>query len=125
MNKINDKMNNNFNGSRMNRSNSTDYLKQKEIKSYKYNNNNYKKKNIQEDILDDPYEKIPYVLKESSFRVERSLEFLSPKERSIRKSQIKKSEAERLLMTLEKAKNVPQHQDIPIADHIKVMILIN
>ena len=126
-NKVNDKMNNYFNDSRMNRSNSSDYLKQKETKSYKYNNKNYKNKNIQEDILDDPYEKIPYIPKESSIRVERSLEFLSPKERSIRKSQIKKSEAERALMTLEKAKNAPQHQhqDIPIADHIKVIMLIH
>ena len=112
-----------------NNNNNNDNNKQKEIKSYRNNNKNIKSKNLPENILDDPYEKIPYVRKERSSHTELPMEYLSPKERSIRNSQKKKMEADRLMMS-EKAKNVPQNknqnqnQDIPIADHIKVIILI-
>ena len=114
-----DKNNKKLIDSRISRA-SSDNSKQKGVKTNQNSNKNFKNKYVPEDILDDPYQKIPCVPKERSFRVERSLEYLSPKERSIRNSQMKKSESDRLLMTLEKAKNIPQHQDIPIADHIKV-----
>ena len=123
--------NNNNNDKQINAKNivpNNDNNKQKEIKPYKNNNKNMKSKNIPENILDDPYEKIPYVRKERSSHTELPMEYLSPKERSIRNSQKKKMEADQLLMTSEKAKNVPQNknqnQDIPIADHIKVIMLI-
>jgi hypothetical protein len=129
-NKHNDNSNNNNNNNKQRNTknvapNTDNSNKQKEIKS---NNKNIKSKNVPENILDDPYEKLPYARKERSSHTELPMEYLSPKERSIRNSQKKKMEADRLLMTSEKAKNVPQNknqnQDIPIADHIKVMILI-
>ena len=115
-----DSQNSDNNNEQINAKNVTLNVKQKEIKSYRNNNKNTKSKNIPEDVLNDPYDRLPYIRKERSSHTELPLEYLSPKERSIRK---KKMESHRLMMSA-KAENLPQNQnqnqDIPIADHIKV-----
>lgn len=121
----NNNNNNNNNNKQIITKNTTpnaDNIRKREIKSFKNNIKNIKSKNIPENVLDDPYDKLLFFRQERSSRTELPLEYLSPKERSIRK---KKMEADRL-MTSAKAENVSpnqnqnQNQDIPIADHIKV-----
>ena len=69
--------------------------------------------------LDDPYEDLPRP-KKITFVPERSLEYLSPKERSIRNSQLKKMDSQNLIAASKDVRNSSQRQNVPITDHIQV-----
>ena len=69
--------------------------------------------------MDDPYEDLPRP-KKITFVPERSLEYLSPKERSIRNSQLKKMDSQNLIVASKDVRNSSQRQNVPITDHIQV-----
>jgi hypothetical protein len=90
--------------------------------------NNFKLNNSShESELEDPYEEIQkhknthkHTRKDRSSLPDRSFDFLSPKDRSIRNSQMKKLDAQKLNSAANNARSSPQKLNIPISDHIQV-----
>ena len=103
--------------------NKNDYIGVKSNeKNQNKKNTEYSKNNVTyKSELDDPYEDLPRP-KKTTFVPERSLEYLSPKERSIRNSQLKKSESNNLIVASKSVRNshIPHRQNVPITDHIQV-----
>jgi hypothetical protein len=80
-----------------------------------------------ESELEDPYEENQkhknthkHTQKHHTSLPDRSFDFLSPKDRSIRNSQMKKLDAQKLNSAANNARSSPQKLNIPISDHIQV-----